>query len=184
MMRRLRHAVVITVAIGLLGSCSSGEEPSQHERAIAWADQVCGSIRAGGEALSSLPTIDPAKPAKSKRNVLGYLDTVSTALDDMANDLHDAGTPPVKGGMATYGSAMETIKDLSAAVDDATTRLRAAEVHDRASLTKALTGVGTVFTKVGNSAGPAGDLSANPALRQLFADTDGCDGIDSVIAAR
>ncbi|WP_034274825.1 hypothetical protein [Haloechinothrix halophila] len=184
MMRRLRHAVVITVAIGLLGSCSSGDEPSRHERAIAWADQVCGSIRAGGEALSALPDIDPAKPVKSKRNVLGYLDTVSTALDDMASDLHTAGTPPVRGGMATYGSAMETIEDLSSAVDDATTRLRAAEVRDRESLRKALTGVGTVFTKVSTGAGPAGELSANPALRQVFADAERCEGIDSVIAAR
>ncbi|GAA5108648.1 hypothetical protein [Haloechinothrix salitolerans] len=183
MMRRLCHAVVVIFAVGMLGSCSSGEEPSRHERAIAWADQVCDSIRAGGEALSALPKIDPAAPAKSKRKVLGYLDTVASALDDMSNDLHAAGTPPVTGGMATYGSAMATIEDLTAAVDDATTRLRATEVRDRESLTKALRAVGTVFTKVGNSTGPAGELRENPELREVLADAERCDGIESVTAA-
>lgn len=184
MLRRLCHAIVMTVAIGLLVSCAANEEPTQRERAIAWADQVCGSIRAGGEALSALPNVDPAKPGTSKRAVLDYLNTLSTALDDMATDLHAAGTPPVTGGMATYGSAMKTIEDLAATVDDATKRLRRAEVRDRASFTQAMSGVGKVFSTVSDSAGPAGALGENPALRRVFAETERCEGIDSVLAAR
>lgn len=172
-----RSIISVVVVAAAVSGCSDdgGADPKQD--ATAWAEQVCKSLREGGQALSKPPQMDPTSPAKAKASVVAYLQTLQKALGSMEKDLRAAGEPPVDNGAAVYGKALATLDDISGAVDGAVSQLKKAKVSDKAGLQKALTQAGKGMAKVKQVGGPTADLKKNPELGEMFATAPACQGI-------
>src|ERR1051325_627783 len=98
--------ILVSVAGCGSGSAGGGQVNGQ---AIAWAEQVCQTVQAGGQRLSQLPQVDPNNPAQAKDGLVGYLGVLLEALDSVATGITSAGAPPVDNGQSAVKAAMDTL---------------------------------------------------------------------------
>jgi hypothetical protein len=174
MIRRLITAVAVTAsACTVLAGCGSDDKPADSP-AVAWSEAVCKSIDAGSAKLTQIPSIDPTNPAAAKDSLLGYLGSVSGALDTLSKDIKAAGAPPVKDGQTTLDKAMATLTTTKAALDGARTKLQAAVITDPASYQVAMGELSTIMGSVANIEGPAKDFKDQPELKEAFGKAPTC----------
>ena len=165
-----------TILTAGCGSDSGGGQVSG--QAIAWAEQVCQTVQAGGQRLSQLPQVDPNNPLQARDSLVGYLGVLLESLDAVANGITSAGTPPVANGQSAVTAAMSTLTKTRSAVGDARTKLQQAPA-DPASFQQVLTQVGQGMGSLGNTEGPTKDLRANPELNEAFTQAPTCQKLDT-----
>ncbi len=174
-MNRALLAVLVLIVTAGCGSNSSGGEVNG--QAIAWAEQVCQTVQAGGQRLSQLPQVDPNNPAQAKDGLVGYLGVLLEALDSVASGITSAGNPPVANGQSAVNAAMDTLSKTRTAIGDARTKLSQAPA-DPASFQQVLTEVGEGMGKLGGTEGPTKELRANPELNEAFTQAPTCQRLD------
>ncbi|RZS32628.1 hypothetical protein EV193_1114 [Herbihabitans rhizosphaerae] len=174
MMSRL-FAVVTAAAAVLVAAtgCGSSSATETNEKAVAWSEQVCKTIEAGGLKLSQLPKVDPANPSSQKDGALGYLGTLVESLDGVANGIRAAGVPPVTDGQSTMDKALGTVDKAKASIEGARASIGKAPANDPLALQKAMAEAGGAL-QVASAEGPAKDLKANPELSKAFAESATC----------
>ncbi|MEO5874662.1 MAG: hypothetical protein ABIS86_24105, partial [Streptosporangiaceae bacterium] len=143
-----------------------------------WATKVCTAVSTGGLKLT-MPQLDPSDAAKSKKGIVDFLDDLSKQLKFLSTSLSGLGAPPVAGTKPTYNTALAHLARSRKSVEAASTKLAKATVTDSASLQASLAGVGKAMGGLGTYQGPTGDLTANPALKDVFAKSKGCEGVVS-----
>jgi hypothetical protein len=173
----LALAATVTACGSDSGTSVSDQQPT-NDKAVAWVEQVCKTVEAGGQKLSTLPKIDPTNPQAAKDGLVGYLGSLVDALDGVAKGIRAAGVPPVADGQQTVDNALGTIAKVQGALDGARTKLTQATTADPVSFQKAMAdataGIGQL-----DPAGPTKDLKANVALRDAFSAAPTCKRIDA-----
>lgn len=172
-MKRALLAVFSCMAIAACDSGSSDGGGQVSGKAIAWAEQVCQNVQAGGERLSQLPQVDPSNPVGARDSLVSYLGVLTEALDSLASGLTSAGAPPVDNGQSAVNAAMSTLTKTRTAVGDARTKLQQTP-GDPASFQKVLTEIGEGMGKLDAAEGPTKDLRANPQLNEAFTQAPTC----------
>lgn len=75
------------------GSASPAPSTSGTNDAVAWADQVCGSVLKFTDAVKQQPTIDQSNPAAAIKSLIAYIGTAVDGLQQAIAGLNAAGTP-------------------------------------------------------------------------------------------
>jgi len=143
-----------------------------------WATKVCTAVSTGGLKLT-MPTLDPSDAAKSKQGIIAFLNDLSKQLKFLSTSLTTLGAPPVPGTKPTYLTALDHLDKSRKSIDSASASLDKAKVTDTKSLQTSLASVGKAMGSLGTYQGPTGDLAANPALKAVFAKSQGCAGVVS-----
>jgi hypothetical protein len=166
-------------ALAVVAGCSSNSgNNGVNGQAIAWAEQVCQTVQAGGQRLSQLPQVDPNNPLQARDSLVGYLGVLQEALDSVANGITSAGAPPVANGQSAVTAAMNTLTKTRTAIGDARTKVQQAP-GDPAGFQQVLTEVGQGMGSLGNTEGPTKDLRANPELNEAFTKAPTCQKLDT-----
>lgn len=129
---------------------SSETAGGANEEAVAWADEMCTSIKDDVANLTNTPELDQSSPQGLKDSLVTYLDTMASTFDSITTKMQAAGTPPVEGGeeaVTAFTDQLTTAKD---AVASAKTKIEAAPVDDPAAFQAAVTSVGEELTSLGD----------------------------------
>lgn len=191
MMRRLIATGALAVVAGCsLVGCSSDETdpPPTGQSAkpaivygtgpeYTWATKMCSAVTSGGLKLV-MPQLD-ADAKKSKQSIIDFLGDLSKQLKLLSTNLTELGAPPVTGTTSTYTKAISHLDRSRNSIDDASASLTKLKVTDSASLQASLVKVGKALSSFNSYQGPAGDLVANPALKAVFAKSQGCETVVS-----
>ncbi|ANN18371.1 hypothetical protein SD37_23870 [Amycolatopsis orientalis] len=176
---RIAFATVsVTAAVTLLSACGS-DEPADAGRhadpaALAWVDKVCSGVATASAKLSQPPAFAPADPQKTKTAMVGFLNSLSAALDDMAGGIRNAGVPPVPEGQSAVDKATTTLGETKSKVTDTLTKMQGAPVTDQASLQKVVADADTTMSGLSEPEGPIKHLRANAELDLAFTESPTC----------
>lgn len=148
------------------------------EDAVAWADQVCSSIKDDIAALTTQPDLDLSNAQAAKDGVLAYLGQLETSLDGMASAVADAGTPPVDGGEDAVKGFTDSIATAKGAVSSAKTKIDAAPVNDPAGFQAAFGAAQEDLSKLGDL-DPTTSLNANDELKKAYNEAPSCQDLEN-----
>ncbi|MFE0021208.1 hypothetical protein [Amycolatopsis sp. NPDC059021] len=176
---RIAFAPASAVALAVLLTACGASKPADaghhaDPAALAWADKVCTGVAAGSAKLSQPPAMDPGDPQRSKDAMVGFLTSLTAALDDMAGGIRAAGVPPVPDGQSAVDKATTTLGDTKSKVADTKAKMQDAKVTDQTSLQKAIGEADGTMSKLSEPEGPIKDLKANPELNLAFAESPTC----------
>lgn len=176
---RIAIAAVSTTAAAVLLSACGSDEPADAGRhadpaALAWVDKVCSGVATGSAKLAKPPAFDPADPQGTKTAMVGFLNSLSAALDDMAGGIRNAGVPPVPDGQSAVDKATTTLGETKSKVSATLTRMQDAKVTDQASLQKVVADADSTMSGLSEPEGPIKHLRANPELELAFAESTTC----------
>lgn len=148
------------------------------EDAVAWADEVCSSIKDDVAALTTQPDLDLSNAQAAKDGVLAYLGQLETSLDGMATAVSDAGTPPVDGGDEAVKGFTDSITAAKDAVSSAKAKIDAAPVDDPAGFQAAFGAAQEDLAKLGDL-DPTTSLSANEELDAAYKKAPNCQELEN-----
>jgi hypothetical protein len=184
-MNRSHGAVRVSVVAALLSclpcavlGCSSPTQasPGRHAdpAAIRWADTVCGGVAAGSAKLGTPPALGNADPASDRDAMVGFLDRLTSALDDMGHGLSAAGQPPVANAKSTVDKALASLRETRGKVVTVRAQMSQAKVTDQAGLRQAVATADTTMSGLSDPGGPVKDLKADPDLQLAFDESTVC----------
>ncbi|WP_410659340.1 hypothetical protein [Amycolatopsis sp. lyj-112] len=176
---RIAFATVSAAAAAVLLAACGTDEPldTAHHAdpaALAWVDKVCSGVATGSAKLAQPPAFDPANPQGTKTAMVSFLNSLSSALDDMAGGIRNAGAPPVPEGQSAVDKATTTLGETKTKIADTLTKMRDAKVTDQASLQKVVAEADTTMSGLSEPEGPIKHLRANPELNLAFAESSTC----------
>lgn len=167
------------------GSAGSSDSTTTSESAsgggsdaVAWADEVCSSMKDDVAAVSNRPEIDQSNPQAAKDGLVAYLGTLETALDGMASAVTDAGTPPVDDGEAAATGFLAQISAAKDKVTSAKSKIDAASVDDPAGFQAAVTSATEDLTALGDL-DPTASFSDNKELKEAYDKAKSCQELES-----
>ncbi|TDV56045.1 hypothetical protein [Actinophytocola oryzae] len=155
---------------------SSAESGGADEDAVAWAEEVCSSMKEDVTALADTPDVDPNNLQVTKDSMVEYLGKVETALDSMASAVDDAGAPPVKNGEETATGFQDQLGTAKQTVASAKAKAAAAPVDDPAAFQEAFTTLGQELSALGE-VDPTVSFGANPELKAAYEQAKSCQEI-------
>ncbi|MDT8912961.1 hypothetical protein [Amycolatopsis sp. PS_44_ISF1] len=160
---------------GAVLGCGAPAAPDRHAdpAAVRWADTVCGGVAAGSAKLGTPPALG-AGPASDRDAMVGFLDRLGSALDDMGRGLTTAGRPPVPNAESTVDKAAATLRETRSRVSAVRAQMARAEVTDRAGLARAVSAADTTMNGLSDPGGPVKDLKTDPGLRPAFDESAVC----------
>jgi hypothetical protein len=135
-MRTRRFSSTVAALAALVGGCGGSAAPS--DVAVAWTNQVCGSLSGFTRAATPSPQIDRADPVAAVRELDRYLGATSEELQRSLTALDTVGPSPVDGGDAYVGRLEEALRGIRNGFDSARTQLAAVDVSDPAQLATAV----------------------------------------------
>jgi hypothetical protein len=176
---RIAFATVSVTASAVLLSACGSDDPADAGRhadpaALAWADKVCSGVAAGSAKLSQPPAFDPNNPQGAKTAMVGFLNSLTVALDDMAGGIRNAGVPPVPDGQSAVDKATTTLDETKSKVTATLAKMQEAKVTDKASLEKVVADADTTMSGLSEPEGPIKHLRANSELNLAFTESSTC----------
>jgi hypothetical protein len=175
------HSSVLVLSAAALLSCAAcasdaPADPGRHAdpAALAWVDKVCTGVAAGSAKLSQPPAVDDADPVKTRDAMVGFLDRLGAALDDMAGGIRTAGVPPVPDGQSAVDKATGNLGETKSKLAETKAKMAQAKVTDQASLRRVIADADATMGKLADPEGPIKDLKANPELNLAFSESATC----------
>ncbi|GAA0643157.1 hypothetical protein GCM10010174_77470 [Kutzneria viridogrisea] len=164
------------LAVLALGGCgtAAAPPPDPDAPAVAWVDQICQSAKSESPKLAQAPTVDPANPQQARASLVGYLDTVSGAVQSLAEGIKKAGPAPVEGGQEAVDKALGALTSAQQSLAKAKTTLSGASITDTASYEKAVAAMRDSMAQLGDAGDPTAQLRKNKALDSAFAKAQHC----------
>jgi hypothetical protein len=151
--------------------------------AVAWADEVCSSIKDDVTALSAQPDIDLSNPQAAKDGLITYLGTLETSLDGMTSAVQDAGTPPVEGGDEAVKGFVDQISTAKDAVTSAKSKIEAAPVDDPAAFQAAATSATEDLQALSDMGDPTASFSENKELAAAYNEAKSCKELEAAASS-
>ncbi|WP_409490824.1 hypothetical protein [Amycolatopsis sp. cmx-11-12] len=176
---RIAFATLSASAAAILLTACGSDEPADSGRhadpaALAWVDKVCSGVAAGSAKLAQPPAFDPGNPQGAKSAMVGFLNSLTVALDDMAGGIRNAGVPPVPDGQSAVDKATTTLDETKSKVTATLAKMQDAKVTDKASLDKVIADADSTMSGLSEPEGPIKPLRANPELDLAFAESQTC----------
>lgn len=161
-----------------VSGAASANGAAVEQGAVAWVDQICGSLLPYVKAAGS-----PPKPAEAPdaatlvRDINDYLseseETAGSAISGMAA----AGPAPVAGGDEVVGRLTSTLETMQASLRDARTRIERVDINDRKALQREVPAAIESVERLAITPSPMADLQGNPELAQAGSQAAGCQQI-------
>jgi hypothetical protein len=146
--------------------------------AVAWVDQICGSLLPYVKAAGS-----PPKPAEAPdaatlvRNINDYLSRSEESAGSAISGMTAAGPAPVAGGDEVVGRLTSTLETMRASLRDARTRIERVDINDRKALQREVPAAIESVERLASTPSPMADLQGNPELAQAGSQAAGCQQI-------
>jgi predicted phage gp36 major capsid-like protein len=146
--------------------------------AVAWVDQICGSLLPFVRAAGTPPQPSEAKdPATLIRNISDYLTETEESAGSAITGMEAAGPAPVAGGDEIVAELSTTLESMQASVRDARTRIERVEVDDRQALLREVPAAIASLEALANMPSPMADLQRSPELTRAGQQAAGCQQI-------
>jgi hypothetical protein len=147
--------------------------------AVAWVDQVCGSLLPFVRTAASPPEPSEAPdPASLVEDITGYLGDAEDAAGSAVDGMAAAGPSPVAGGDAVVERLDETLTRLQETFRDARTRIEGVDVNDRQALLREVPAAVASLEELANMPNPMADLQASPELDRAGQEAANCKQIE------
>jgi hypothetical protein len=176
-------------AMALTGGCTtsvsgaaSADGAAVEPGAVAWVDQICGSLLPYVEAAGS-----PPKPAEAPdaatlvRDITDYLSESEQSAGAAVTGMTAAGPAPVAGGDEIVRRLRSTLETMQASLRDARTRIERVDINDRQELQREVPAAIESVERLANVPSPMADLQRNPELAQAGREAAGCQQIARVV---
>ncbi|GAA5127918.1 hypothetical protein [Pseudonocardia adelaidensis] len=172
-------------ALVLSGGCTtsvsgaaSANGAAVEQGAVAWVDQICGSLLPYVKAAGS-----PPKPAEAPdaatlvKNINDYLSKSEESAGSAISGMAAAGPAPVAGGDEVVGRLTSTLETMRASLRDARTRIERVDINDRKALQREVPAAIESVERLASTPSPMADLQGNPELAQAGSQAAGCQQI-------
>lgn len=145
--------------------------------AVAWADEMCTSIKDDVAKLTTQPELDQSSAQAIKDSLVTYLDTMGTTFESIATKIENAGTPPVSDGEQAVKAFTDQLNTAKDAVNSAKTEIEAAPVDDPAAFQAAVQSVGEELTKLGD-VDTSTSFDDYPEFKAAYDEAESCQALE------
>lgn len=157
---------------------TSSEAAGGNAEAVAWAEEMCSSIKDDVAALPTQPQIDQSSPQAIKDSLVSFLDEMGTGFGNIATKLESAGTPPVDQGEEAVQAFLTQITSIQDAVNSAKTKVEAAPVDDPAAFQAAIGAVGEDLSAIGEL-DTAASFEDYEAFKAAYDEAESCQALEA-----
>jgi hypothetical protein len=176
-------------ALALSGGCTtsvsgaaSADTAVVEQGAVAWVDQICGSLLPYVEAAGSPPRPAEAPDAATLvREINDYLSESEQSAAAAITGMAAAGPAPVAGGDAIVQRLSSTLETMQASLRDARIRIERVDINNRQELQREVPAAIESVERLANNPSPMADLQRNPELAQAGKEAAGCQQIARVV---
>jgi hypothetical protein len=146
--------------------------------AVAWFDQVCGSLLPYIQTTGSPPVPSEfSDPASLVQGLADYLGDAEDAAGSAISGLETAGPSPLAGGDAVVDQLSGTLTTVQTTYRDARTRIEGVDVNDRQALLTEVPAAVESLQQLSSMPNPAAALQSSPELSQAGQDAANCQQI-------
>ncbi|HLU59475.1 MAG TPA: hypothetical protein VKZ81_28780 [Pseudonocardia sp.] len=173
------------VALALSGGCTtsvqgsaSADSAAVEQVAVAWVDQICGSLLPYVKAA-----ISPPKPAAAPdaatlvRELRDWLSESERSAGSAIDGMEAAGPAPVDGGDEVVRKLRSSLETMQASFRDARTRIERVDITDRQQLQREVPAAVESVERLASTSSPMADLQLNPELARAGKEAAGCKQI-------
>jgi len=167
-----------TTAVSGAASADSAAAAQGTGEAVAWVDQICGSLLPYVRAAGS-----PPKPAEAPdaatlvQDISGYLSESEESAGSAITGMEAAGPAPMAGGDEIVARMSTTLETMQTSLRDARTRIERVNINDRQALLREVPAAIESVERLASTPSPMADLQRNPELAQAGRDAAGCQQI-------
>jgi hypothetical protein len=167
-----------TTAVPGTASADSAAAAQGTADAVAWVDQVCGSLLPFVRAAGTPPQPSEApNPATLVRNITDYLSETEDSAGQAISGMAAAGPAPVAGGDEVVAQLSSTLETMQTSLRDARTRIERVDVNDRQALLREVPAAIESLEQLANMPSPMADLQRSPELDRAGQEAAGCQQI-------
>jgi hypothetical protein len=172
-------------ALALSGGCTTSvsgaataDSAAVEQGAVAWVDQICGSLLPYLKAAGS-----PPKPAEAPdaatlvRDINSYLSASEESAGSAISGMEAAGPAPIAGGDQIVDRLSSTLQTMQVSLRDARTRIERVDINNRQELQREVPAAIESVERLANTPSPMADLQGNPELAQAGKEAAGCQQI-------
>lgn len=147
--------------------------------AVAWVDQVCGSLLPFMRAAGSPPNLSEARDRASLvQDVTDYLGEAEDAAEAGVSGMADAGPSPVAGGDQIVDQLSGTLSTFQTSFRTARTRIEEVDVNDPQELLTELPAAIAPLEQLATMPDPTAGLRGSPELDQAAEQAANCQQIE------
>jgi hypothetical protein len=146
--------------------------------AVAWVDQICGSLLPFVRAAGSPPQpTEASNPAALVQSLSDYVTETEETAGSAITGMDAAGPAPVAGGDEIIARMSGTLETMQTSLRDVRTRIEAVDVNDRQALLREVPAAIESLEQVMSMPSPMADLQRNPELQRAGQEAAGCQEI-------
>lgn len=159
------------------GAASAGSAPAE-QGAVAWVDQICGSLLPYVKAA-----VSPPKPAEAPdaatlvRDINNWLSESEESAGAAITGMAAAGPAPITGGDEIVRRLSSNLETMQASFRDARTRIERVDIRNRQELQREVPAAVESVERLANTSSPMADLQRSPELVQAGKEAAGCQQI-------
>ena len=187
-MRKRLAVMVIPLGMLLMGACAGddggtdGEVETDTVSATEYATGVCGAIAGWVDDIQGLnqdlaANLDPSSIDALKETMVGFLDDVTGATDDVIDEVEAAGIPDVDDGEAAAEAVLSALRDSRAVFEDARDRVQGLSTADPDAFAQELQTLGTDIQSSMSGIGTQLDQFGSPELDEVSRDIPECQEV-------
>ena len=186
-MRRKLSVMLVPLGMLVMGACSGGDGGDGETETVSateYATGVCGAISGWIDDIQGLnqdlqAELDPTSVDSLKDSMVGFLDDVTTATEDVIDEVEAAGIPDVEDGQAAADAVLTALQNSRDVFEDARDRVQGLSTADPAAFGEELQTLGTDIQSSMSDIGGELDQFASPELDEAAKDVPACDEVSS-----
>jgi hypothetical protein len=171
-------------ALALSGACTTSvsgaatADSAVEQGAVAWVDQICGSLLPYLKAAGS-----PPKPAEAPdaatlvREINDYLSESEQSAGTAITGMAAAGPAPMAGGDDVVRQLSGTLETMQVSLRDARARIERVDIKNRQQLQREVPAAIESVERLAKTPSPMADLQRSPELAQAGREAAGCQQI-------
>jgi hypothetical protein len=175
----------VVAALALSGGCTtsvsgaaSADSAAAEQGAVAWVDQICGSLLPYVKAAVSPPNPAAAPDAATLvQDISNWLSESEESAGSAISGMAAAGPAPIAGGDDVVRRLSSSLETMQASFRDARTRIERVDINDRQELQREVPAAVESVERLASTSSPMADLQRNPELAQAGKEAAGCQQI-------
>jgi hypothetical protein len=185
-MPRITSPVLLLPAIAVLvlsGGCTTAvtgaaTADTAEQGAVAWVDQICGSLLPYVKAA-----VTPPKPAEAPdaatlvRDINNWLSVSEESAETAISGMAAAGPAPIAGGDEIVRRLSSNLETMQASFRDARARIERVDIRNRQELQREVPAAVESVERLASTSSPMADLQRSPELVQAGKEAAGCQQI-------
>jgi hypothetical protein len=171
-----------TTVSGSAAADQAAPEAQDNEKAVAWVDQVCGSLMSSMDAIPVPP--DPYSfqdPASLVQGLTDYFGEAEAAAGSALTSLEAVGPSPVAGGDGIVDQFSEMFTMMQTIYRDAGTQIKMTDVNDQQALITEVPAVLASVQQQRAALNATAEFEDSPELDEALSAAPNCQRIQGMI---